>query len=77
MPTEPARGGLTQDEARQAVSKTFRFLGRGPHPGLKLPPIPRLCRSARWWSSTDISQANIILGSLGINRQNPDFTPCK
>jgi zinc protease len=66
-------GDLTQDEARQAVSKTFGSWAAAPIPALKLPPIPALSERKVVVIDKDISQANIILGSLGINRQNPDF----
>ena len=66
-------GDLTQDEARQAVSKTFGSWAAAPIPALKLPPIPALSQRKVVVIDKDISQANIILGSLGINRQNPDF----
>ena len=66
-------GDLTQDEARQWVTKTFGAWAAAPIPPLKLPPIPPLSQRKVVVIDKDISQANIILGSLGINRQNPDF----
>jgi zinc protease len=66
-------GDLTQDEARQWVTKTFGTWAAAPIPALKLPPIPPLSQRKTVVIDKDISQANIILGSLGINRQNPDF----
>ena len=66
-------GDLTQAEAGQAVSKTFGSWAAAPIPALKLPPIPPLSQRQAVVIDKDISQANIILGSLGINRQNPDF----
>ena len=66
-------GDLTQDEARQWVTKTFGTWAAAPIPPLKLPPIPPLKQRQVVVIDKDISQANIILGSLGINRQNPDF----
>ena len=66
-------GDLTEDEARQWVTKTFGAWAAAPVPPLKLPPIPELKQRKVVVIDKDISQANIILGSLGINRQNPDF----
>jgi len=66
-------GDLTQDEARQAVNKTFGSWAAAPIPALKLPPIPALSQRQVVVIDKDISQANIILGSLGIKRENPDF----
>lgn len=66
-------GDLTQDEARQWVAKTFGSWDAAPVPTPKLPPIPPLKQQKVVVIDKDISQANIILGSLGINRRNPDF----
>jgi zinc protease len=66
-------GDLTQDEARQWVTKTLGNWTAAPIPPLKLPPIPPLKQRKVVIIDKDISQANIILGSLGIKRQNPDF----
>ncbi len=66
-------GDLSQDEARRAVTKTFGSWTAAPVPSLKLPPIPALAKSQVVVINKDITQANVILGSLGISRQNPDF----
>ena len=66
-------GDLTQDEARQWVTKTLGGWNAAPLPPLKLPPIPPLKQRQVVVIDKDISQANIILGTLGIKRQNPDF----
>jgi len=66
-------GDLTQDEARQWVTKTFGTWAAAPIPALKLPPIPPLAERKVVVIDKDLSQANIILGSLGIKRHNPDF----
>ncbi len=66
-------GDLTPDEARQWVTKTLGGWAAAPLPPLKLPPIPPLQQRQVVVIDKDISQANIILGSLGIKRQNPDF----
>ena len=66
-------GDLTQDEARQWVTRTFGSWAAAPIPPLKLPPLPELGQPKVVVLDKDITQANIILGSLGINRGNPDF----
>jgi zinc protease len=66
-------GDLTREEARQWVSRTFGSWEEAAIPPLKLPPIPSLKQRKVVVIDKDISQANIILGSLGIKRQNPDF----
>jgi zinc protease len=66
-------GDLTQDEARQWVTKTFGSWAAAPIPSLKLPPLPELRQRKVVVLDKDITQANIILGSLGIKRDNPDF----
>ncbi len=66
-------GDLTREEARQWVSKIFGGWAAAPIPPLKLPAIPPLNQRETVVIDKDISQANIILGSLGITRQNPDF----
>lgn len=66
-------GDLTLDEARQWVTKTFGSWATAPIPPLKLPPIPPLNRNKVVVIDKDISQANIIMGNLGVARKNPDF----
>jgi zinc protease len=70
-------GDLTQDEARQWVSRTFGAWVAAPIPAAKLPPLHPLTKSRVVVIDKDIAQANVILGSLGINRQNPDFYACQ
>lgn len=66
-------GDLTPDEARQWVTKTFGGWTPAPIAAPKLPPIPPLTQRQVVEIDKDISQANIILGNLGIARKNPDF----
>ena len=66
-------GDLTPDEAQQLVTKIFGAWAAAPRPAAKLPAIPPLHRRQEVVIDKDISQANIILGNLGIARQNPDF----
>jgi zinc protease len=66
-------GDLSPDEARQWVTKTFGGWEAAPIPPAKLPPIPPLTQRQEVVIDKDISQANIVLGSLGMARKNPDF----
>jgi zinc protease len=66
-------GDLTPDEARRWVSQTFGHWAAGPIETPKLPAIPSLMQRQVVEIDKDISQANIILGNLGIARKNPDF----
>jgi zinc protease len=66
-------GDLTPEEARQWVTKIFGPWAAAPIPPPKLPPIPPLDQRQVVVLNKDISQANIILGNLGITRSNPDF----
>ena len=66
-------GDLTPDEAAQWVTKTFGAWAAAPLPVAKLPAIPPLNQRHEVVIDKDISQANIILGNLGIARKNPDF----
>jgi zinc protease len=66
-------GDLTPEEAEQWVSKTFGAWGQAPIPAAPLLGIPPLDQRQEIVINKDISQANIILGNLGIDRKNPDF----
>ena len=66
-------GDLTPDEATQWVTKTFGSWAAAPLPAAKLPAIPPLNQRHEVVIDKDITQANIILGNLGITRKNPDF----
>jgi len=66
-------GDLTLDEAKKWVNKIFGPWPAGEIPVTKLPPAPPLKERRVALVNKDISQANIILGNLGIARANPDF----
>jgi zinc protease len=66
-------GDLTPEEAQGWVAKTFGAWAAAPLPAVKLPAIPPLDQRQEVVIDKDITQANIILGNLGITRNNPDF----
>ncbi len=66
-------GDLTQEEAEKWVSQILGPWQAGPIPELKLPPIPPLEKPQQVVVEKDITQANVVLGNLGISRRNPDF----
>jgi zinc protease len=66
-------GDLTPEEAGQWVAKTFGDWAAASIPPLALPAIPPLERREVVVVDKDITQANIIIGNLGIARHNPDF----
>jgi zinc protease len=66
-------GDLDANEARQKVSQFFGPWKSAPVPVAKLPPLPPLNEARVVVIDREVSQANIILGSMGIARSNPDF----
>jgi zinc protease len=66
-------GDLTPEEAQEWVAKIFGAWAAAPLPANKLPAIPPLNQRQEVVIDKDITQANIILGNLGITRNNPDF----
>jgi zinc protease len=66
-------GDLSPEEAQEWVVKTFGEWKAAPIPDLKVPAPPDLNNTERIIIDKSITQANIIWGSLGITRNNPDF----
>ena len=66
-------GDLSLEEARQWVARLLGPWAPAPVPAPKFPPIPELNEGRLVVVNKDISQANIILGNLGLARGNPDF----
>ena len=66
-------GDLSLEEAQKWVSQIFGAWQGGPIPKLKLPSIPPLDKPEEAIVNKDITQANVVLGNLGISRSNPDF----
>lgn len=70
-------GDLSLEEARRWVSQIFGPWPAAPIPALKLPPLPPLNERKVVVVNKDITQANIIMGNLGLARGNPDFYACQ
>jgi zinc protease len=66
-------GDLTREEAQKWVSQTFGGWAAAPIAPTKLPPIPPLDKPRVVVIDKDITQANVVLGNLGLARANPDF----
>ena len=66
-------GDLSLEEAQKWISQIFGAWREGPIPKLKLPPIPALEKPREVVINKDITQANVVLGNLGLSRSNPDF----
>ncbi|MDD2903391.1 MAG: pitrilysin family protein [Syntrophales bacterium] len=66
-------GDLTLEEARKWVAQILGSWPAGEIPAPQLPPVPTLKERKVVLINKDISQANIILGNMGISRDNPDF----
>jgi zinc protease len=66
-------GDLREAEAIDQVRKHFASWNNKPVPIQKFPPPALLQRPALKVIDKDLTQANIIMGHVGINRSNPDF----
>jgi zinc protease len=66
-------GYLTQEEAQKIVTDFFGGWEKGALPPSPPPPAPRLDKPTVVRINKDITQANIILGQIGLKRNDPDF----
>jgi zinc protease len=66
-------GDLSQEEAQKIVEQYFGGWGPGELPPPPAPPSPPLTKPTMVKIDKDITQANIILGQMGIKRSDPDF----
>ncbi|MFP3866715.1 MAG: M16 family metallopeptidase [Desulfobacteraceae bacterium] len=66
-------GDLRPAEAQQYIEKFFGNWEPDPVPERESSPIPELKQSQVLRIDKDITQAHIVLGQVGIKRQNPDF----
>jgi zinc protease len=66
-------GDLSQDEAQKIVTEFFGTWEVGELPPPPPSPSPRLTKPTLVKINKDITQANIILGQIGLKRTDPDF----
>ena len=66
-------GDLREQEASDAVRKYFGSWSNKPTPVQKFSPPASLQQPEVKLIDKDLTQANIVLGHVGIDRRNPDF----
>jgi zinc protease len=66
-------GDLTVEEAQKIAEEFFGRWEAGELPAPPPPPSPRVSKPTVVKIDKDITQANIILGQVGIKRTDPDF----
>ncbi|HTN43175.1 MAG TPA: pitrilysin family protein [Nitrospiria bacterium] len=66
-------GDITEAEALDLLKTYFGSWARAPIPTLTIPPAVGLEKPVVKLIDKNLTQANIILGHLGIDRKNPDY----
>jgi len=66
-------GDIREAEALDLIKKHFGAWAKRNSPPDKLPPPPALSQPMVKVIDKNLTQANIILGHIGIDRANPDF----
>jgi zinc protease len=66
-------GDITEAEAVEALKTHFGIWTQKPVPAPTVPPAAALVKPVVKLIDKDLTQANIILGHLGIDRKNPDY----
>jgi zinc protease len=66
-------GDITESEAVDLLKAYFGAWARTPIPAVTIPPAAGLEKSVVKLIDKNLTQANIILGHLGIDRKNPDY----
>jgi zinc protease len=66
-------GDLTETEAKELVNKHFGAWESKKIPVLKIPQPSKSSSTKTEVIDKNLSQANILMGHLGIQRNNPDF----
>jgi zinc protease len=66
-------GDITEAEAVEALKTHFGSWTQKPVPAPTVPPAAALVKPVVKVIDMDLTQANIILGHLGIDRRNPDY----
>jgi zinc protease len=66
-------GDLTRSELQDLLNRFFAGWESGPVPAPSFPTAPKPDRKTVRLIDKDLTQANIVLGHIGIERRNPDF----
>lgn len=66
-------GDIKKEELQELVKRNFGAWGKGKIPSLQIPKPPKPTAPKLEIIDKDLTQANILLGHLGIERANPDF----
>ncbi len=66
-------GDITTEEVKELIDKYFSGWKAGDVPALSLPEIKPLNESRLITIDRDLTQANIILGHIGVKREDPDY----
>ena len=68
-------GDITLEEARNLIEKNFGSWKKKEITESSIPPPPVLEKTKFLKIDREVTQANIILGHMGISRDNPDYYP--
>lgn len=66
-------GDISESEAHNLINRHFGSWVSRPVPEVHIPPAPPLEKRVVKLIEKDLTQANIILGHVGIDRKNPDY----
>jgi zinc protease len=66
-------GDITEKEARDLMARYFGSWPSRPTPKPAIRPAPRLEKKVVEPIDKQLTQANVVLGHLGIDRKNPDY----
>lgn len=68
-------GDITLEEARDLIEKNFGSWNKKESTQNRIPPPPVLEKTKFRKIDRQVAQANIVLGHMGISRDNPDYYP--
>jgi zinc protease len=66
-------GDIAESEAQEMIERYFGSWAPGPIPNTPIPSAPPLKKRVVKLIDKDLTQANIVLGHVGIDRKNPDY----
>lgn len=68
-------GDITVGEAEELIDRYFGSWEKKPVPELNIAPPSQIKKKVVELIDKDLTQANVVLGQVGIDRKNPDFYP--